>query len=136
MTNKASKDNDGTNGAGTTRRKFLLTSAAGAGAVVTAIGAGTNVLAGVGEGIPSIRIPKEIPASLNEAPKPGSFEGKGMTGAEVFAKLCKEEELAALFCCPGNYTVINAIAAAGIPTSVRLIATRSRPKRIGAVPSA
>ena len=39
-----------------------------------------------------------------------------MTGAEVFAKLCKEEDLAALFCCPGNYTVINAIAAAGIPS--------------------
>ena len=38
-----------------------------------------------------------------------------MTGAEVFAQLCKEEELAALFCCPGNYTVINAIAAAGVP---------------------
>ena len=38
-----------------------------------------------------------------------------MTGAEVFAKLCKEEELAAMFCCPGNYTVINAIAAAGVP---------------------
>ena len=66
--------------------------------------------------IPSIAIPKEIPESMNEAPKPGSFEGQGMTGAEVFAKLCKEEELAALFCCPGNYTVINAIAAAGVPS--------------------
>src|SRR5271166_7116417 len=38
-----------------------------------------------------------------------------MSGAEVFAKLCVEEQLAALFCCPGNYTVINAIAAAGVP---------------------
>jgi thiamine pyrophosphate-dependent acetolactate synthase large subunit-like protein len=114
MSNKTSKDSDAKNSAGTTRRKFLLTSAAGAGAVVTAIGANTNVFAGAS--IPSIRIPKEIPDSLNEAPKPGSFEGKGMTGAEVFAKLCKEEELAALFCCPGNYTVINAIAAAGIPS--------------------
>ncbi len=38
-----------------------------------------------------------------------------MNGAEVFARLCKEEELAAMFCCPGNYTVINAIAATGIP---------------------
>ena len=26
-----------------------------------------------------------------------------------------EEDLAALFCCPGNYRVINAIAAAGVP---------------------
>jgi thiamine pyrophosphate-dependent acetolactate synthase large subunit-like protein len=46
----------------------------------------------------------------------GTFEGRGMTGAEVFAKLCKEEDLAAMFCCPGNYTVINAMAAAGIPS--------------------
>jgi thiamine pyrophosphate-dependent acetolactate synthase large subunit-like protein len=65
--------------------------------------------------IPTIRIPKEIPANLSEQPKIGSFDGKGMTGAEVFAKLCKDEDLAALFCCPGNYTVINAIAAAGVP---------------------
>ncbi len=65
--------------------------------------------------IPSITIPKEIIESLHEKPKPGSFEGRGMSGAEVFAKLCQEENLAALFCCPGNYTVINAIAAAGIP---------------------
>src|SRR5215470_9496836 len=98
------------------RRKFLLTSAAGAGAMVAAIGPNNKIFAGTGAEIPSIRIPKEIPASLNEAPKPGSFEGQGMTGAEVFAKLCKEEELAALFCCPGNYTVINAVAAAGVPS--------------------
>ncbi len=114
MSKNASETTEVANG--TTRRKFLLSSAAGAGAMVTAIGATTNVLAGAGPSIPSIRIPKEIPDSLNEPPKPGSFEGKGMTGAEVFAKLCKEEELAALFCCPGNYTVINAIAAAGIPS--------------------
>ncbi len=94
------------------RRKILLTSAAGA--VVTA--ANGRILAGSDEGIPSIRIPKEIPESLAEAPKAGTFEGNGMTGAEVFARLCKEEELAALFCCPGNYTVINALAAAGIPS--------------------
>jgi thiamine pyrophosphate-dependent acetolactate synthase large subunit-like protein len=66
--------------------------------------------------MPSIRIPKEVAENLNEAAKVGSFEGNGMTGAEVFAKLCKEEDLAAMFCCPGNYTVINAIAAAGVPT--------------------
>ena len=66
--------------------------------------------------IPSITIPKEVPGTLNESAKGGSFEGRGMTGAEVFAKLCKQEDLAAMFCCPGNYTVINAIAAAGVPT--------------------
>src|ERR1041384_4258615 len=116
MSNKTPNESDVTKTAGTTRRKFLLTSAASAGAVVTAIGANTNVFGEAGASIPSIRIPKEIPDSLNESPKPGSFEGKGMSGAEVFAKLCKEEEFAALFCCPGNYTVINAIAAAGIPS--------------------
>ena len=99
-----------------TRRKFLANSAA----VVATVGSTSNVLggtafAGAVPEIQSIRIPKEIPTSMAEAPKLGSFEGNGMTGAEVFAKLCKEEELAALFCCPGNYTVINAIAAAGVP---------------------
>jgi acetolactate synthase-1/2/3 large subunit len=38
-----------------------------------------------------------------------------MTGAQVFARACKQEGLAALFCCPGNYGVINAIALEGIP---------------------
>lgn len=66
--------------------------------------------------IPSIAIPKEIPQSLTDAPKTYSFEGRGMTGAEVFAQLCKNENLAAMFCAPGNYTVIHAIAAAGIPS--------------------
>src|SRR5215469_9542474 len=66
--------------------------------------------------IPSIRIPAEIATSLGEAPELGSFEGRGMTGAQVFAQLCKQEDLAAMFCCPGNYTLIHAIAAAGIPS--------------------
>ncbi|MEW6210845.1 MAG: thiamine pyrophosphate-binding protein [Acidobacteriota bacterium] len=98
------------------RRSFILKSAMGAGAVVAAAGTSNRALAGALAEIPSIRIPKEIPEAMNEAPRPGSFEGNGMTGAEVFARLCKEEELAALFCCPGNYTVINAIAAAGVPS--------------------
>ena len=96
---------------GASRRNFLKGPAAGAAAaaiVTSTKGFGETVL-------PSITIPKEIPETMNEPAKPGSFEGKGMTGAEVFAKLCKEEDLAAMFCCPGNYTVINAIAAAGVP---------------------
>lgn len=101
--------------AGASRRSFLKGPAA-AGVAAAAIGAPGALLAATQGSIPSIRIPKEIPATLTEAPKPGSFEGRGMTGAEVFAKLCKEENLAAMFCCPGNYTVINAIAAAGVPT--------------------
>src|SRR5271166_1846115 len=97
------------------RRSFLQGPAA-AGAVAAVMATQGKVFAATTQSqIPSIKIPKEIPRDLAEAPQPGSFEGKGMTGAEVFAKLCKEEELAAMFCCPGNYTVINAIAAAGIP---------------------
>jgi thiamine pyrophosphate-dependent acetolactate synthase large subunit-like protein len=97
-----------------TRRMFILSSAAGAGAMVANI-SGQAAAQDVPTAIPSITIPKEIGESMNESPKPGVFEGKGMTGAEVFARLCKEEGLAALFCCPGNYTVINAIASAGVP---------------------
>ena len=96
------------------RRNFLMTPAA-AGAMAAAVVRPGQLFAATEGVIPSIRIPKEIPATLTEAAKSGSFEGKGMTGAEVFAKLCKDEDLAAMFCCPGNYTVINAIAAAGVP---------------------
>lgn len=39
----------------------------------------------------------------------------GMTGAQVFAKLCMDENLPALFCAAGNYHIINAISEAGIP---------------------
>src|ERR1035438_8718740 len=92
----------------TSRRNFLMTPA-GAGAIAVAISTPGQLFAGTSATIPTISIPKEIPATLSEAPKVGSFEGRGMTGAEVFAKLCKEEDLAAMFCCPGNYTVINAI---------------------------
>jgi acetolactate synthase I/II/III large subunit len=97
------------------RRSFLASSAAGAGAFVAGVIANDEVRGAVAK-IPSISIPKEFSDSMNQAPKPGAFEGSGMTGAEVFARLCKEEDLAAMFCCPGNYTVINAIAAAGIPS--------------------
>jgi thiamine pyrophosphate-dependent acetolactate synthase large subunit-like protein len=38
------------------------------------------------------------------------------TGAAVFARLCKTEAVGALFCCPGNYDIIHAVAAAGIRT--------------------
>ena len=95
------------------RRGFLTLPAAAAGAA--ALLGPAQALAAATGGIPSITIPKEVPGTMNEAPKVGKFEGSGMSGAEVFAKLCKEEELAALFCCPGNYTIINAIAAAGVP---------------------
>lgn len=38
------------------------------------------------------------------------------TGANVFARVCQREGLSALFCCPGNYTVVGRLVEAGIPT--------------------
>jgi thiamine pyrophosphate-dependent acetolactate synthase large subunit-like protein len=107
-------------GATGSRRDFLRKSAAGVGAAVAAgataqaFSAETTSLGDVK--IPSIRISSDFTDSLAQDAAPGKFEGRGMSGAQVFANLCREEELAALFCCPGNYTVINALAAAGIPS--------------------
>src|SRR5688572_18219939 len=100
---------------GVSRRDFLAKSALGAGGIA----AGTAAVAGQspanGEnGNGNIKVPADLTRSLAESPDPGSFE-KGMTGAQIFAKACKEEGLGALMCCPGNYTVIGAIATAGVP---------------------
>ncbi len=98
------------------RRIFLAASALGAGAASIASSADA---AATDDGIPSIQIPVDITESLAADPKPASFETKGrrpgMSGAAVFAKACEAEGLAALFCCPGNYSVINSLAAEGIP---------------------
>jgi thiamine pyrophosphate-dependent acetolactate synthase large subunit-like protein len=111
--------NDETAKSGNSRRDFLRKSATGVGAAVAA-GAGgqafTAETTDIGKlKLPSIRIPADFTASLAQDEAPGKFEGRGMSGAQVFAQVCKKEELAGLFCCPGNYTVINALAAAGIP---------------------
>ena len=93
-----------------------LFASVGAGAMAAALVNPGKIFAATPGPIPSIRIPKDITDSLAENTKLGSFDAKGgMTGAEVFAKSCKDENLAALFCCPGNYQIINAISAAGIP---------------------
>lgn len=34
----------------------------------------------------------------------------------MVARACKEEGVAALFCCPGNYLIVHALAEVGIPT--------------------
>jgi thiamine pyrophosphate-dependent acetolactate synthase large subunit-like protein len=65
--------------------------------------------------IPSIRIPKAVAESLAAPSRRADFSGKGMTGAQVFANLCKDEDLPALFCAAGNYSIINEIAQVGIP---------------------
>lgn len=99
-----------------TRRRFLVANVAGATVLATA--AVDQALAAKGGAIeiPSIRIPPETVESLATAPAEAKFEGRGMSGAEVFARACRLENLAAMFCCPGNYTVINAIAQEGIPS--------------------
>ena len=39
-----------------------------------------------------------------------------MTGVQVLARVCKDEQLAALSCCPGSNSIIDAIADQGIPS--------------------
>ena len=101
------------------RRRFLkdsVTGAAGA-AATAAIGGGAVTAAAqsgspAGAATPGIKVPAEFAALASTKGKDYAFP---MTGAQVFARACKEEGVAALFCCPGNYTVIHAIASAGIP---------------------
>ncbi|MEJ2088607.1 MAG: thiamine pyrophosphate-binding protein, partial [Gammaproteobacteria bacterium] len=96
------------------RREFLRKAAVGAGAVgAAAAGSFTAPAHALPEsGEPPIvrteahRIFKDAPISAFSFPA---------QGAELFAKVCKEEGLAALFCCPGNYSVISALGNAGIP---------------------
>ena len=84
------------------------------GAVAAAVAAGADAAASTTERRDSnIKLPSEVPTSLAEDSKPPDFP---MTGAQIFAKACKAEGLAALFCAPGNYVVINAIASEGIPS--------------------
>ncbi len=68
------------------RRAFLRTSAVGLGA---AAGPTSLVFAAdMGESeIPSIRLPEDLTASLAEDPSPGTFEGRGQSGATVTRRL-------------------------------------------------
>ncbi|MGE3510009.1 MAG: thiamine pyrophosphate-binding protein [Vicinamibacterales bacterium] len=94
-----------------TRRHFLRDTVTGAAA--TAALAGSGAVAAQGQAASDIKIPAEFGAAGSVAGRDYSFP---MSGAEVFAKACKDEGVAALFCCPGNYTVTHALASAGIPT--------------------
>lgn len=99
------------------RRAFLKSSTISAGAVA-AVGGAANAANTVPADAQPIRVSEEFNTSVDAAPIPATFEGtgrrKGMNGAQVFAKVCKDEGLQGLFCCPGNYTVVNALAAEGI----------------------
>ena len=101
-------------GQGSSRRRFMKQAVLGAGAAT--VGAGTTVAAvaaAAEEDVNPITVPAEFEtakhASLPEVDFP-------MTGAQVFARACKAEGVAALFCCPGNYSVVHAISDTGIPT--------------------
>ena len=101
-----------------TRRTFLQQAVAGAGATAAAALGGTSGEAAQQggqnpvSGVAPIRVPAEFAAASAAAPVSFSFP---MSGAQVFARACKEEGVAALFACPGNYPVIHAIASTGIP---------------------
>jgi thiamine pyrophosphate-dependent acetolactate synthase large subunit-like protein len=99
------------------RRDFLAKSALGAGAAA-ALGGVTAAPAAASDAVDNmapIRVADQFTTSLNEAPVSFEFGPDGLTGSQVFARVCKAEGLGALFCCPGNYTMINAISAVGIP---------------------
>ncbi|HWI13694.1 MAG TPA: thiamine pyrophosphate-binding protein [Burkholderiales bacterium] len=92
------------------RRNFLKAAVAGAGASATVLAGAKAAMAQAND--PAITPPKEI-ADAAKAPVP--VKTFPMTGANVFATCCKDEGVAALFCCPGNYNIIHAIAETGIP---------------------
>lgn len=95
------------------RRKFISKAMASAGATAATILATGEVVAASNVETNSIKIPDEFAQAAKAAPVKPNFP---MSGAQVFARLCKEEGLAALFSCPGNYSIVNAIAQEGIPT--------------------
>jgi len=96
------------------RRSFITKAAISAGAAAAGLGASNAASASDTPATAStIKIPNEFDLAAKVPLKKAEFP---MTGAEVFARVCKEEGLAALFCCPGNYNVQNAIAMEGIPT--------------------
>ena len=103
------KSKTGESDAEFSRRKFMTKAMAGATAA-TVLSAGTTAAAADEH---AIKIPDEFALAEKTAPTKAVFP---MSGAQVFARVCKEEGLAALFSCPGNYSIVNAIAQEGIPT--------------------
>ena len=97
------------NQANASRRKFMTA----AGATTVAAISGATATAASADDVKPISIPAEFAAAANVAAVKPEFP---MSGAQVFARVCKEEGLAALFSCPGNYPIVNAIALEGIPT--------------------
>jgi thiamine pyrophosphate-dependent acetolactate synthase large subunit-like protein len=95
---------------GVSRRSFIAKAVAGASAAAV-LGKQQSTKAESAPAI-SIRVPETFAEASKTPPRKSEFP---MTGAQVFARACKEEGLQGLFCCPGNYMIINAMASEGIP---------------------
>jgi thiamine pyrophosphate-dependent acetolactate synthase large subunit-like protein len=119
---------DGSTGAGPepnetkikSRRQFLGAAAGGTIAAATltqSVIAASSPPEQTDTRLPSDGTAKAFQDSLNAPVTRAEFgTGKLVTGAQVFANLCKDEGMAALFLCPGNYIVSHEIAQVGIPT--------------------
>ncbi len=99
------------------RRNFLQRAVAGATAAAALTGQSAEASAQTAaqlaaSAVAPIRVPAEFAAAAAANPVTFTFP---MTGAQVFARACKEEGVAALFACPGNYGIVHALAASGIP---------------------
>jgi thiamine pyrophosphate-dependent acetolactate synthase large subunit-like protein len=93
-------------------RRSFVTGAAVA-ATTAAVAALQKSQARPAAALGAVTIPPEFAAAHASALPKLEFP---LTGAQVFARACKDEGVAALFCCPGNYDVIHAIASTGIPS--------------------
>lgn len=111
MKKKSTSKKTGISAVNESRRTFMKTAALGAGA--TALGAGSTAAALDVADTRPIQAPDAFKGFQDAPITEFKFPA---TGADIFAQACKEEGLGALFCCPGNYSIITALANAGIPT--------------------
>jgi thiamine pyrophosphate-dependent acetolactate synthase large subunit-like protein len=122
-TDKRSDVNSGTRGEqGTSRRGFLGRAAAVTAAVgsmlpladkaeAKAPAGGESTDANLSDGTA-----KAFQDSLAEPPTRNEFSSPGgISGAQIFANLCKDEDLAAMFLAPGNYVISHELAQVGVP---------------------
>src|SRR5581483_3752510 len=79
------------------RRKFLSRAVAGAGATAVTVLSDRKTPAPDRSESKAIRVLDEFDQAARLSPVKASFP---MAAAQVFARVCKEEGLAALFCCP------------------------------------
>jgi thiamine pyrophosphate-dependent acetolactate synthase large subunit-like protein len=95
------------------RRGFLKMASAGAAATTAVVATSQEAMAQGRGGDVKPKVPAEYAKRVGAPLPPVKYP---MTGANLFARACVAEGVAALFCCPGNYTVVTALANAGIPS--------------------